>query len=260
MKIGRKSLIALMLSAFPFIGQGQSLRPAASPSPVLIELFTSQGCSSCPPAEDLLNTWGMRLFEQGKALPLAFHVDYWDYQGWKDAFSSHLFTARQRQYAGSFRDRSVYTPEMVVSGHYGFNGSDSRRADSEVASAAKRQKIVPFDIAAKLSGQILTLSVRFDPPKSQADLKNSKIWVVLFENGLETSVAKGENEGKKLKANFVVRSLSEVEFSPKRNAVQTVIQWDKQWESSKTGAAVFSQDPRTMEINGVKWIYPIEKN
>ena len=85
-----------------------------------MELFTSQGCSSCPPAEDLVNSWGMELFLAGEALPLCFHVDYWDNLGWKDPFSSPLFTQRQGQYANALSSPSLYTPELVISGRRGY--------------------------------------------------------------------------------------------------------------------------------------------
>src|SRR5258708_28409550 len=100
-----KNLVALFagLAALPL--QAQENRT----NPILVELFTSQGCSSCPPAEKWLNGQGMELFKQGKIIPLAFHVDYWDYLGWKDPFSSRAFSLRQRQYAEAWKTTSIYT-------------------------------------------------------------------------------------------------------------------------------------------------------
>src|SRR5258708_18483354 len=224
MKIYSKSLIALILSGFPLIGQSQVLQPSAQP-PILIELFTSQGCSSCPPAEELLNTWGMRLFEEGKALPLAFHVDYWDYLGWKDAFSSSFWTDRQKQYATFYHDKSLYTPEMVIDGRYGFAGSDLEQAKSEMSLAEKKQKVILFSLLSKFSGQNLELSIDFKSKNKLYELLISKIWVIVFENGLETSVERGENEGKKLKSNFVVRYFSEVPLTSQEDAIQKNIEW-----------------------------------
>src|ERR1035438_2510664 len=106
----------------------------SSRAPILVELFTSEGCSSCPPADRLLQ----RL--DSEAIVLSEHVDYWDHQGWKDRFSSHAFTVRQELYARLFGLDSSYTPEMVIDGAAEFNGSDSARAAQEIAKAARRPK------------------------------------------------------------------------------------------------------------------------
>src|ERR1022692_4128530 len=109
---------------------------ASEPSraPVLVELFTSEGCSSCPPADRLLQ----RLDSQ--AIVLSEHVDYWDHQGWKDRFSSHDLTVRQESYARLFSLDSSYTPEMVIDGAVEFSGGNSARAVQEIANAARRPK------------------------------------------------------------------------------------------------------------------------
>lgn len=261
MGIRNRTLAILTLTNLPLLAQPQEVQ-APSPQPVLIELFTSQGCSSCPPAEDLLNTWGLRLFREGKALPLAFHVDYWDSLGWRDPFSSSNSTVRQRKYAWFFRDRSIYTPEMVVDGGHGFVGSNGNLADSETVAALKKRKPFAFDIAAKLQGRTLTLDIGVRPMDEGKDLSGTTIWIALFENGLETSVEKGENEGKNLRENFVVRSFSDITPAERVNngIFRKVIPLDAGWKSSKMGAAVFAQDQRTMGINGVAWTYPLVKD
>ena len=94
------------------------------PRTVVVELFTSEGCSSCPPADILLGELSTRKWESGEFISLAFHVDYWNRLGWKDRFSSKAYSRRQRNYALSFAENSVYTPQMVVEGKVGFVGSD----------------------------------------------------------------------------------------------------------------------------------------
>src|SRR5687767_7444761 len=97
-------------------------RAGDAPSPVLVELFTSHGCSSCPPADELLRTRGKSGWERGELVPLSFHVDYWDYIGWTDPFGSPDWTARQRRYSRTL-ERRVYTPQMVAGGVASFVGS-----------------------------------------------------------------------------------------------------------------------------------------
>src|SRR5579859_3352081 len=123
MKIARSLMIPMFL-----VGWMPQAALPQDQGPLLVELFTSQGCSSCPPAERLLNGWGMEQFRAGRIIPLAFHVDYWDYLGWKDPFSQRSFTERQSRYAQALHSDSIYTPQMVVAGKVGFVGSDGLRA------------------------------------------------------------------------------------------------------------------------------------
>jgi hypothetical protein len=97
----------------------QAAAPAPEASPIIIELFTSQGCSSCPPADRLLK----RLAGDPRVIPLSFHVDYWNYIGWTDPFSSKRWSERQQGYARAFRSNRIYTPQLVVSGRTGASGS-----------------------------------------------------------------------------------------------------------------------------------------
>lgn len=247
-----------MLLAFA----GTGLRPAwsqafARESPSLIELFTSQGCSSCPPAENVLNTWGMDLFKAGKALPLAFHVDYWDNIGWKDPFSSPLFTARQRDYAGALGDSSLYTPEMVVGGRVGFVGSDLSRAKKEMAVSAGPS--ARLSLACRLTPDGLAVRTTASFSKAAGPGPSPKLYAVVFENGLSTNVLSGENKGRNLTENFVVRDLSEIEAPEKAGSYpgRAVIHLESFWIKDHLGVAVFAQDQTTQKILGVRWIYPV---
>src|SRR3954454_12206968 len=107
----------------------------SSRAPVLIELFTSEGCSSCPPADRLLETL------DSQAIVLSEHVDYWDRLGWRDPYSSHANTLRQETYARMFGNQGPYTPQMVIDGTTEFVGNDARRANEELARARSREKI-----------------------------------------------------------------------------------------------------------------------
>src|SRR5580704_490614 len=124
-----------------FLAVATTLRAASAPTPVVVELFTSEGCSSCPPADLLLRRLEKEQPVPGvEVIPLSEHVDYWNQLGWKDPFSSGRFTDRQRQYADVFHKDGPYTPQMVVDGAPEFVGSDGPRALKTIAEAARRPK------------------------------------------------------------------------------------------------------------------------
>ncbi len=169
---------------------------AADPqrAPVLVELFTSEGCSSCPPAD--------RHLEQldSQVIVLSEHVDYWDHQGWKDRFSSPAFTERQDVYARQFGLDEPYTPQMVVDGAVQFVGGDTRRAMVEIDKAAGRRKASIF-LARNGAG------VRVDIEEAPGD---ADIWLALADESATTRVSAGENKGRTLTHVAVVRSIRKI--------------------------------------------------
>jgi hypothetical protein len=233
---------------------------ALAASPVLIELFTSQGCSSCPPAESVVNTWGFKLFQTHQALPLAFHVDYWDYLGWKDPFSSSQASDRQRAYGAFFQSNTIYTPQMVIQGQVGFNGADQARADQELTQA-KVSALPPLGLTTQAGRGSIQAQVTLPIELAKHLSKDSVLCVVVFENGLETVVEQGENTGAVLKENFVVRSMQTVTLadfklnSPEKLRLPQV----HGTIPTHTGVAVWCQDPRTMQVQGLTWVYPLSK-
>jgi hypothetical protein len=163
-------------------------------APVLVELFTSEGCSSCPPADRLLQQLDSR------TIVLSEHVDYWDRQGWKDRFSSHVFTERQQSYASLFRLDSPYTPQMVIDGSAEFLGSDADRAAAEIARAASRPKT-----EVRLTRTAAGVRVEIDQARSDAD-----IMLALADDAADSRVTGGENKGRDLRHVAVVRSLRKI--------------------------------------------------
>ncbi len=239
------SLLALF-ALFPFQGawaEDVSIQgdvPIQRDAPILVELFTSQGCSSCPPAENWLNTRGMELFKQGKIIPLAFHVDYWDYLGWKDPFSSRLFTDRQRFYSSAWGENSIYTPQMVVAGRVGFVGSDGERAIQALSDPAN-QTAGRISLA-RLKGMLkITLPRPLNP--------NEKLYMAVIGNQQVTNVLRGENAGKTLEENFVVTHLQEL-HSTQVNELSVPVPTGNGIE----GMAVFTQDEMNMQITAVGWM------
>jgi hypothetical protein len=174
--------------------------------PVLAELFTSEGCSSCPPADALL----MKLdrFQPvagAHIIVLSEHVDYWDSQGWRDPFSSPLFTRRQADYA-RLLGAEVYTPQLVIDGRVQLNGSDGRDIQAAIARAAAKPKLPVHIAQARREGGDAVLQVTIPAlPSGKSD-----VWVAIADESDQSSVNKGENSGRKLAHVAVVRSLSKL--------------------------------------------------
>ena len=161
------------------------LRPKA-----VVELFTSQGCSSCPPADALLTS----LAEQGDVVALAYHVDYWDYVGWKDTFGEADYSDRQRAYAQSWGSSRIYTPQMVVNGTMAVVGS--RRG--EVHGAIDEAKLpLPIDVAEE--GDMLTITIAPDP-----SLSDAVVWLVTYIDRADVAIERGNNAGKTMAYTQVV--------------------------------------------------------
>jgi hypothetical protein len=168
----------------------------AQEAPVVVELFTSQGCSSCPPADAFLTDLAR---QRSDVLPLAFHVTYWDYLGWKDPYSLDAATARQREYSRHLGEDGVYTPQMVVDGAKGFVGSSRAEGLSAIAGAARKQ--VPVSVARDAGSLLIMVG---------AGAGRAQVLLVGFDPAHETSVGRGENRGHTLLESNVVRSLTPI--------------------------------------------------
>jgi hypothetical protein len=181
-------------------------RPAGNSSPVLVELFTSEGCSSCPPADLLLQQLDRTQPVSGAELiVLSEHVDYWNHIGWTDPYSSKFFSERQSGYSDHFGLSGVYTPEMVVDGNAEFVGSDSRQAQKACKDASATAKVPVRLSNIALNGSALHAHVETD-----AASQNANVYVVVALNHAESQVKNGENAGRHLTHVAVVQSLSKV--------------------------------------------------
>lgn len=178
--------------------------PPAQPG-VLIELFTSEGCSSCPPADDLLARIDKIGQQNGAALVvLSEHVDYWNSDGWTDPYSSAEFSKRQQRYAQRFSDLGVFTPEMIVDGESAFVGSDGRKAEQEIMKAiAGATPDVQIAGAARGADGSVSFLV------TARGKKGTRVMVALADARDATQVRRGENAGKTLSHVAVVRELRE---------------------------------------------------
>lgn len=180
----------------------------ASRVPVVAELFTSEGCSSCPAADDLLREWLATQPVPGvEIVALSEHVDYWDRLGWKDPFSSHAFSARQSAYdAAVFRSQRVYTPQLVIDGRYEAIGSDAAAVRRTLIEAARQPKAA-LDVSPTVAGRSARVRVAVMVPPTVARQGIADVVLALAEDGLSTTVARGENGGRTLRHAAVVRAL-----------------------------------------------------
>jgi hypothetical protein len=163
----------------------------------VLELFTSQGCSVCPPADALFAQYAKR----PDVLALTFNVDYWDYLGWKDTLANADNTDRQKQYAAARGDMQVYTPQVVVDGRTHVIGSDAKLVDKAITANAG---LVSIPLTLSSSTDAVTVTVAEAP---RADLPHATLWLVMYNPSVSVPVDKGENGGKTLTYSNVVRKL-----------------------------------------------------
>lgn len=175
------------------LGAAQAMVPAviapvapAAPGPVVVELFTSQGCSACPPADALLAD----IAERDDVIALALHVDYWDYLGWEDPFAQPAFTARQKAYARAAGERSIYTPQMIVGGADALVGP--RAADLAGLISAHRQAPAQVRLSVSSDGARYVIEIDADPPLETGAV----VQIVRYAPQARVEILRGENAGK----------------------------------------------------------------
>lgn len=222
-------------------------KASSDPGVAVVELFTSQGCSSCPSADRALAALHGRTSKEGKRVfVLSFHVDYWNNLGWHDPFSSAAFTERQREYAKSFRSTSVYTPQAIVNGTAEFVGSDTRRLDSEVDQALK--KPVPASIVFSqepwVSGSPLKLAGEVANAR-----KGSVLCAAVCEDGLVSDVKKGENGGRRLAHDGVVRAFAVTKLT-EDGKFSVALSTTAEVNPSKTSIVLYVQDSASRVVLG----------
>ena len=188
------------------------LKDNAQRTPVLVELFTSEGCSDCPPADALLERLDRSQPVSGvELIVLSEHVDYWNDIGWRDPYSLHEYSERQGAYASHFGIGSVYTPQMVVDGHFEFVGSDERGAIGAIEGAAKTPKIPVSISSVQLeAGNVVSLHVDAGQSPSTFEARSAVVLIATADESDESHVSRGENAGRTLKHIAVLRSLTRV--------------------------------------------------
>lgn len=210
----------------------------------LLELYTSEGCSSCPPADQ----WMSKLKQSNRAVtPLAFHVDYWDYIGWKDRFAKPEYSDRQRKTAAFANSSIVYTPQFVMSGR-DFRSWNDHRLNRVVSQLNQlpSQADLALDFSTQDDGSIqLTASAK---TTELGDAKQADLFIALYENGLVTQVKAGENNGSALEHDFVVRQLFGAYQMNPQVALTKQFTLNTTWQNRDSGAVMFVQDRNNGEI------------
>ena len=209
--------------------------PKLGPSAVVVELFTSQGCSSCPPADALIHDIANDPALRGRVIPLAFHVDYWDSLGWRDPFSSAEWTQRQARYARTMRINSAYTPQAVVNGRREFVGSN-RAALSAALEKASNDKGGEITLTARREGNSLIATIHATVPA------NDDLLLAIVEDGVITKIEHGENAGRTITNDAIVRKLVRV----KPSQTMVTVPLDSAWRN--VSATAFVQDRTTLAV------------
>lgn len=195
------SRLKLFLAA---TGLAALLQPAfAEPPRAVVELFTSQGCSNCPPADALLVEYS----KQPDIVALSFPVNYWDYLGWKDTLAHADFTARQKNYAHARNDRQIFTPQMIVNGKKSCIGSDQVQIEKAIQMTLKGRSTLPVDVTIAEQNGMVTVSVSETAETMQ---REAQVWVLPVLRSQTVPIERGENKGKTVTYANVVRGLKRI--------------------------------------------------
>jgi hypothetical protein len=248
----KSCLFAIGLSCLYLLAPFVRAEEASVPV-VLVQLFTSEGCSSCPPADDLLARFAKASPIDGVSIvPMSMHVDYWDHLGWRDPFSSKQFSDYQQSYQAALKTPDIYTPQMIVDGKAAFVGSDEATAKTAIASAARTKK-TPLTIDARTTAPG-TIEARISVLQPQALPTDTKYDVMLAvtEDELTSDVRRGENSGKKLHHSSVVRSLVRIGVISSSSAAPIVstLKLDPTWNRQQLHLVAFIQSQKNLSVLG----------
>jgi hypothetical protein len=233
-------MIRLLLAASLLASAAHAAEPIVVDSgayqTAVVELYTSEGCSSCPPADRWLSSLVASPQQDLNVLALSFHVDYWNYLGWKDRFSSADYTSRQRMLGANNRQRTIYTPEFFV------NGMEARGTGNilqKIEQVNRQAAPLELQLVVSRDGDELVLSLR--SPTRQDSLGRVHHRYLVYENDLSTQVERGENRGKLLQHQRVVRYMSAAEGLREENRHR--IRIDPGWQARNLGVAVLVTSP-----------------
>jgi hypothetical protein len=247
-------LVLISIGLVGFLGiitSGLTTKTAAKTTNILpssndftvIELFTSQGCSSCPVADDILRG----LADRENVMALSFHVTYWNRLGWADPFSKPEFDERQYNYGSHFKLNSVYTPQVVINGEIEMVGSHGDKIEKELKKMRTEKNDIKIDLTTKLIDTTKLFKMVNINYKINKDVKNYLLNIALVERNIETKVTKGENSGRTLKHDNVVRLFKTVKMGENTEGSEKYLM--NSWFDTKNGLIiVYLQDEKTLKI------------
>lgn len=218
-------LVTLASLVHPASAESMRARPKA-----VVELFTSQGCAQCPPADALLTS----LAEADDVVALAYHVDYWDYVGWEDTFGNEDFSDRQRAYAKSWGSSRIYTPQMVVNGAKGVVGSRRNEVHGAIDGAS-----LPLQVQVARDGDMLKVAI---PPDTSLD--DAVVWMVTYLDRADVTIEKGENAGKAMVYTQVVTGRQALGMWESDSGADLKLPLPEMLSEGSTGIAVIVQQER----------------
>jgi hypothetical protein len=250
-------LLFALDSGSPRVFKSQASPPVVARHPVIVELFTSEGCSTCPPADDfLVRLEDHQPIADAEVIALEEHVDYFNHEGWTDPFSKREWTDRQQIYVTKFKKGTVYTPEMVVDGETELVAIHEQQGAEAIANAA-RPETVPVEIislkSAADSDQQFTVHVRKFP--SGIPSETAEVWLAVTEKGLHSAVDRGENAGRHLNHAAVLRSLRKIGVAdpgkqPLSYEGNTAVKLKPDWKRENLSVVVFVQEKKSLRIIG----------
>jgi hypothetical protein len=233
---------------------GADAKPAGMP--VVLELFTSEGCSSCPPADELLaKLEAQQPIPNVQVIALEEHVDYWDNQGWVDPFSGVAWTERQQDYAATLGNRNPYTPQLVINGHTQLPGGRATQAVQAIAAAAPEAMTKVTVTPGSFDQHGLRLNIAVERLAQNARSGDSpQVWLAITEAGLHSSVSRGENAGRELRHASIVRELRKIGTAEQGKDVSFSsdehVSLDSKWNRENLRAVVFVQEKNSRQIIG----------
>ena len=246
----RLALIAVGLFAAPIAGAAQCTAESAERRVALLELYTSEGCDSCPPADRWISALPPRGLDAERVVALGFHVDYWNYLGWNDPFAKPEYSARQRAASRRNKARVIYTPQLLLNGR-DFRRMASRDDIADRVYSLNREKPVArirLRLARESPGTLLVHNTVVVP--DAAERSAARAYLALYENHLATQVKAGENRGKQLRHDFVVRKLAGPYSIDSQGlaAISHRFEFGADWKPGDLHVAAFVQNNRTGDV------------
>jgi hypothetical protein len=253
--IGNQKRVLVSARNVPLASARSDTQPVGKRTPVIVELFTSEGCSSCPPADEVLARLERTQPAEGaEIIALGEHVDYWNYIGWSDPFSSPIFSERQGAYAEAFGRDGVYTPQMVVDGSTEFVGSNWNKAVATISQAACVPKAdIQITTVQNKAGDV-SLQVHISNLPAVTAGETIDLLLAVTEGDLLSNVLRGENAGRSLNHRTVVRRLSlisRVEAKPGASfSAGSTVALTKGWNAENLRAVAFVQERKSRRVIG----------